>query len=49
MGQAAADAYREMRRLQHRARLNEDPTALPLQQLQTERDAVLALWRHVMA
>ena len=48
MGQAAADAYREMRRLQHRARLNEDPTALPLQQLQAQRDAVLALWRHVM-
>jgi len=48
MGHAAADAYREMRRLQHRARLNEDPTALPLQQLQAQRDAVLALWRHVM-
>ena len=48
MGQAAADAYRDMRRLQHRARLNEDPTAVPVEPLQTRRDAVLALWRHVM-
>ncbi len=48
MGHAAADAYREMRRLQHRARLNEDPTALPLAQLQVQRDAVLALWMQVM-
>ena len=48
LGQAAADAYREMRRLQHRARLNEDPTAVMTEQLQAERDAVLALWRHVM-
>ena len=48
VGSAAADAYREMRRLQHRARLNEDPTALPLQQLQAQCDAVLALWRVVM-
>ena len=48
VGQAAADAYREMRRLQHRARLNEDPTAVAQEQLASERDAVLALWRHVM-
>ena len=48
MGSAAADAYREMRRLQHRARLNEDPTAFPLEQPQIQRDAVLALWRAVM-
>mgnify|MGYP006288826793 CR=1 FL=1 len=49
MGQAAADAYREMRRLQHRARLNEDPTAVATEPLQVQRDAVLALWQHVMA
>ena len=49
VGSAAADAYRDMRRLQHRARLNEDPTALPLQQLQAQCDAVLALWRVAMA
>ena len=30
------------------ARLNEDPTAVVTEQLQAERDAVLALWRHVM-
>jgi [glutamine synthetase] adenylyltransferase / [glutamine synthetase]-adenylyl-L-tyrosine phosphorylase len=49
MGQAAADAYRELRRLQHRARLNEDPTAVPVEPLVPLRDAVLALWGHVMA
>ena len=48
MGRAAADAYRAMRRLQHRARLNEDPTALPLEQLSSERDAVQVLWQSVM-
>ena len=48
MGRAAADAYREMRRLQHRARLNEDPTAVAVLPLQDQRDAVLALWQHVM-
>lgn len=49
VGASAADAYRDMRRLQHRARLNEDPTALPLQQLQAPCDAVRALWQVVMA
>jgi len=48
VGQAAANAYREMRRVQHRARLNEDPTDLPLNVLASERDAVLALWQVVM-
>jgi len=48
VGLAAADAYREMRRLQHRARLNEDPTAVVNEQLQTERAAVQTLWRAVM-
>jgi len=48
MGQAAADAYRELRRLQHRARLNEDPTAVAIEPLQQQRDAVLALWHQVM-
>jgi glutamate-ammonia-ligase adenylyltransferase len=49
VGEAAAHAYREMRRLQHRARLNEEPTDVPLSQLSAEREAVLALWRDVMA
>ena len=43
----AADGYRELRRLQHRARLNEEPTQVTLPALQAERDAVLALWQHV--
>jgi glutamate-ammonia-ligase adenylyltransferase len=48
MGRAAADAYRQMRHLQHRARLDEEPTTVAAETLQTEREAVLALWRHVM-
>ncbi|MDP2817351.1 MAG: bifunctional [glutamate--ammonia ligase]-adenylyl-L-tyrosine phosphorylase/[glutamate--ammonia-ligase] adenylyltransferase [Polaromonas sp.] len=47
MGQAAADAYRELRRVQHRARLNEEPTQLTLPALQHEREAILAVWRAV--
>lgn len=46
-GQAAADAYRELRRAQHRARLNEQATQFPPEQLATERAAVLALWQAV--
>lgn len=48
MGQAVANAYREMRRLQHRARLNEEPTQVDPSTLFTERTAILALWREVM-
>ncbi|MDT7834053.1 bifunctional [glutamate--ammonia ligase]-adenylyl-L-tyrosine phosphorylase/[glutamate--ammonia-ligase] adenylyltransferase [Aquabacterium sp. OR-4] len=47
VGQAAADAYRELRRAQHRARLDEQPTQVPPEQMATERDAVLAVWRAV--
>ncbi len=49
VGQAAANAYREMRRLQHQARLNEEPTQVEPASLTAEREAVLALWRGVMA
>ena len=49
LGHAAADAYRQLRRLQHHARLNEEPTEVDLAQLQSERDAVQALWQHTMA
>jgi glutamate-ammonia-ligase adenylyltransferase len=49
VGQAAANAYREMRRVQHRARLNEEPTDVPASDLTQERQAVLELWRWVMA
>lgn len=48
MGQAAAGAYRELRRVQHRARLNEEPTQLPLTELVEQREAVLRLWRQVL-
>jgi glutamate-ammonia-ligase adenylyltransferase len=48
VGQAAANAYREMRRVQHRARLNEEPTEVPPALLAAECEAVLSLWRHVM-
>jgi glutamate-ammonia-ligase adenylyltransferase len=49
IGHAAADAYRELRRAQHRARLDEQPTQFPVAGLAAERDAVLALWRAVFA
>ena len=47
VGTAAADAYRALRRIQHRARLNEEPTQVAPQEIQRERDAVLALWQAV--
>ena len=49
VGQAAANAYREMRRVQHRARLNEEPTDVDPVSLASERAAVLALWQAVMS
>ena len=49
VGMAAADAYRELRRVQHVARLDEAPTQVAPPALQPERDAVLALWRAVFA
>ena len=48
MGQAAADAYREFRHLQHRARLDESSTQLDPAPLQHQIDAVRALWTHVL-
>ena len=47
VGQAAADAYRELRRAQHRARLDEQPTQVAPEALAPARDAVLALWQSV--
>ena len=49
VGMAAADAYRELRRVQHVARLDEAPTQVAPPALQAERDAVLALWNAVFA
>jgi glutamate-ammonia-ligase adenylyltransferase len=48
VGQAAANAYREMRRVQHHARLNEEPTDVPMDELTSERAALLAVWQTVM-
>ena len=48
MGESSANAYREMRRIQHHARLNEEPTNVPMTQWVEERDALLMLWRRVM-
>ncbi len=47
VGTRAADAYRELRRAQHRARLDEQPTQVDPDTLAEHRDAVLALWRTV--
>jgi glutamate-ammonia-ligase adenylyltransferase len=47
VGLAASSAYRELRRVQHKARLNEEPTQVEGSFLKSEQDAVLALWRTV--
>ncbi len=47
VGEAAANAYRELRRAQHGARLDERPTQFAPESMAKERDAVLALWRAV--
>jgi glutamate-ammonia-ligase adenylyltransferase len=45
---AAANAYRAMRQMQHRARLDEAPTQVTHAHIAQHRDAVLDLWRYVM-
>ncbi|WP_374661693.1 bifunctional [glutamate--ammonia ligase]-adenylyl-L-tyrosine phosphorylase/[glutamate--ammonia-ligase] adenylyltransferase [Inhella sp.] len=50
VGRASADAYRELRRAQHRLRLDEQATQCPeesLGSLAAHRDAVRALWQAV--
>ncbi|MEP7297760.1 MAG: bifunctional [glutamate--ammonia ligase]-adenylyl-L-tyrosine phosphorylase/[glutamate--ammonia-ligase] adenylyltransferase [Burkholderiales bacterium] len=47
VGNAAADAYRELRRAQHRARLDEQPTQVEPEAMAVQRNAVLALWHAV--
>ena len=44
VGQKAASAYRELRRVQHRARLNEEPTQVTPPALGAECKAIQALW-----
>ena len=47
VGVAASAAYRELRRVQHKARLNEEPTQVPWATLENERAAISALWQAV--
>ena len=47
VGRQAATAYRELRRVQHQARLNEEPTQVEPAQLQSERAAIHRLWASV--
>ncbi|MCV2218555.1 bifunctional [glutamate--ammonia ligase]-adenylyl-L-tyrosine phosphorylase/[glutamate--ammonia-ligase] adenylyltransferase [Thauera sp. Sel9] len=44
---ACADSYRELRRLQHRQRLNELPSRVPPGEAEAARTPVVTLWRHV--
>ena len=48
VGLEAADAYRELRHIQHRARLDEAPTQIDAAAAQSLAAAVQALWRHVL-
>jgi glutamate-ammonia-ligase adenylyltransferase len=47
VGVKASAAYRELRRVQHKARLNETPTQVSQADLPMERDAILTLWQAV--
>jgi glutamate-ammonia-ligase adenylyltransferase len=47
VGDAAGRAYRELRRVQHRARLDEQPTQVPEAELEKECVAIKALWQTV--
>ncbi len=49
VGEAAADAYRSLRHVQHVARLDEAPTQVAAADLHLGRDAMLALWNAVFA
>jgi glutamate-ammonia-ligase adenylyltransferase len=47
IGENAAHAYRSLRQIQHRARLNEEPTQVDKTAVESERRAGLALWAAV--
>ena len=47
VGRSAGRAYRELRRVQHRARLNEEPTQVTPPALDNERESMLILWKAV--
>jgi glutamate-ammonia-ligase adenylyltransferase len=44
VGERAAQAYRALRQIQHRARLNEEPTQVDVTAIESERAAGLTLW-----
>jgi glutamate-ammonia-ligase adenylyltransferase len=46
-GDAAANAYRQLRHIQHSARLNEEPTQVSVDLLHDERNAILVVWTAV--
>jgi len=48
MGSEAADAYRELRHIQHRARLDEAPTQIDAARAEPLATPVRALWAHVL-
>lgn len=48
MGEAAGRAYRKLRQIQHRARLDEAPTQVESALVTDEAAAVQALWQHVL-
>lgn len=48
VGVAAANAYRDLRRVQHEARLNEAPTELAAEALQPQQAAIRAAWDAVL-
>lgn len=47
VGNSAASAYRVLRRVQHKARLNEEPTQVQQGTLDPEKESILALWTAV--
>jgi glutamate-ammonia-ligase adenylyltransferase len=47
VGQAAASAYRVLRHVQHKARLNEEPTQVQEPSLNAEQSAIRVLWEAV--
>ncbi|HSN79660.1 MAG TPA: glutamine-synthetase adenylyltransferase, partial [Rhodoferax sp.] len=49
VGHAAAGAYRAMRQVQHKARLDEASIQLASDAMQAQREAILALWHQVFA
>lgn len=49
IGQAAATAYRELRRIQHKSRLDEGNGLVVASSIAAHRDAVLALWEAVFS